>query len=156
LPPCLRAWAHSADCCTDMASLAEVQERSAKPAEGPDERLEGEALDRYVDRHGAAHLLLRHPEGKPSVRQSSFVRRDDVFWFPPTMARELVRAEPRVIVAFMDETSEAIVAVVIEGDACLVHDGVRQGWLRVDAARVFSFVVCDVSGQSRRDLSSRA
>jgi hypothetical protein len=129
-----------------MATLAEIQDRDPEPDDAVADRLEGEALDRYIDGHGASYALMRGPRGTPSVRKSFYCRQDDVFWLPPRIAGEHANAQPRVVVAFMHESADALVAAIIEGDACLVTDGEWQGWLRLEADRVFSFVAGDEAG----------
>ena len=128
-----------------MSTLAELQERTREFGE-LDKCLEGEALDRYINGHGAAHVLMRHRDEALSVRKSLYCREDDVFWLPPRIAADHAAALPRVVVAFMHANADELVAAVMEGDACLVSDGDWEGWLRLEADMVFSFVAGDESG----------
>jgi len=125
-----------------MSSLAEIQRSVSPPDESvftPERQLHGPALDRFVNRHGRAFVVLHEHDGRAHVERSFYLRRESVFWLPPPIVREHPDAQPEVAVVFVDEASSGFALVIIKGDAD-VDDDEHPGWLRVRVRSVASHV----------------
>lgn len=78
-----------------MTSLYEIQcEMPLQHLAEVGPALEGDLLERYVDRHGTAYVALRGPGG-PWVERSAYVRQGEVFWIPPGLATKHAGAGQR-------------------------------------------------------------
>jgi hypothetical protein len=127
------------------SSLSDIQRNGLSPDElafPAERRLEGRALEQYLDRHGSAYVVRRDPEGRPHARRSFYIRKGSVFWLPESVASTPPGAQPWIAIAFIDESRHGFGFgfVVIQGDARIVAEGEWEGWLRVDADQVASHV----------------
>jgi len=120
----------------------------------PERRLTASQLAGYLDRRAFAVIGSARPDGRPHAAMSAYTRRGTCFWLP-TVAGSIrernARAHPWLTMTVAEGDREEHVAVLIEGPVVIVPlDEVpadirgtvgdwAQAWLRLDAARVFSY-----------------
>lgn len=155
-----------------MEDLADVQSRTfqgstevTRRSYPPENRLDQESLDRYLDRRAFLVVATTRADGRPHTAMSSFVRRGSRFWLPTaagSVRERHVRHTPWASLVVTEGDRDEHVVVIVEGPAAVVEPDEAPAdiaastqedwvslWLRVDAERVLSYAAANVLRRTR-------